>query len=210
MRPQVLIEPHYLGSLEYFSVLCRAEKITLDIHHHFRKQTYRSRCQISTTNSIQTLSIPVSYSNHMPFKEVKIDDSQSWRRDHWGAIYSAYGKTPFFEFFSDYFARLYEKQYPYLLDLSVDFLTQCLALLQIKKEIIFSQQFDSEAPAGILDLRNVVDAKSPWHARSLYRPIAYVQNFGREFVPNLSILDLLFCEGKQATIILDKSAIIGE
>lgn len=204
----LLIEPHYLGNLAYFSLLTTSDSITLDIHHQYVKQTYRNRCEILTASGVRSLSIPVSYKNHMPYKEVTIDHSQSWARDHWGAIYSAYGKAPFFEFYADYLEPLYTKRYTFLLDLSVDFMTVCLSLLKISKDIHITEKYLEHVADLFSDLRNAISPKNKLKAEALYAPAAYPQLFGKDFAPNLSVLDLLFCEGPQATDILIKSAII--
>jgi hypothetical protein len=202
----LLIEPHYLGNLAYFNLLIQSDSITLDIHHHYLKQTYRNRCEILTASGVRPLSIPVSFKNHMPYKEVTVDHSQSWARDHWGAISSAYGKTPFFEFYADYFEPLFVKKQVFLLDLSVDFLTVCLKLLKIRKDIHFTEKYLDSESGGFFDQRNRISPKNHLERDQLYKPVTYTQLFGKDFAPNLSVLDLLFCEGPQATDILIKSA----
>lgn len=205
MSQNLLIEPHYFGSIEFFGLILTSEKITLDIHHHYLKQTYRNRCDILTPPGIRSLSVPVSYKNHTPYRDVTIDHSQSWARDHWGAIISAYGKAPFFEFFADYFAPLYSRNHHFLLDLSVETLTICLKMIQVKREIGFTESYQEEASPGILDLRGQISPKKPLNSRPWYVAVPYSQVFGKEFVPNLSLLDLLFCEGTETRTILIKS-----
>ncbi len=202
----LLIEPHYLGNLAYFNLLTKCDSLTLDVHHHYIKQTYRNRCEILTASGMRSLSIPISYENRMPYKEVTIDHSQSWARDHWGAICSAYGKAPFFEFYVDYFEPLYTKKHLFLLDLSVDFLTVCLTLLKIRKDIHFTEKYLDSEPDSFFDQRNRISPKNHLESDPLYTPVPYTQLFGKDFAPNLSVLDLLFCEGTQATDILIKSA----
>lgn len=205
MSNRLLIEPHYLGSLEFFILLTQFEEITLEVNQHFSKQTYKNRCYILSSQGKLPLTVPVKFSNRTIFKDAKIDHSQSWQKDHWGAFYSTYGKSPFFEYFSDSFKVVWDKNHKYLLDLNLDFMTLCLDLLQIDKSFSFTEMYQPQAINGVRDVREVIHPKLSFEGREFYTPHEYIQNFGNDFVPNLSILDLLFCEGTGASQVLKKS-----
>ncbi len=200
------IDLQYLPSLEYFCALLAHDEIIIEAHEYFEKQSYRNRCIIQTTNKIDTLSIPVKNGNSkVLIKDLKIDYHQDWTRRHWGAIHSAYGKSPFFEFYSDYFRILIEKKPDFLFDLNLDLLTICLKLLRLEKTIIFTENYQKDVKN---DFRGLIHPKKVFTENQLYNPIPYRQNFGNKFEPNLSIIDLLFCQGNQALKILQKSVII--
>ncbi|GAB4236152.1 MAG: WbqC family protein [Ekhidna sp.] len=198
----LLIEPHYLGSLEYFSLIYQYDAIALEIEDTFRKQTFRNRCHFLSPNGIQQLVIPLRYSSSSKTKDVTIDYSQRWIKDHWGAFYSNYGKAPFFDFFSDSFHEIWEQRHNYLVDLSIHFLEATFKMLQMGKEILNSCDLE-----GVTDMRNVILTKKPYTDRKIYTPAAYNQLFGNTFVPNLSIVDLIMCEGPGASQILRASSL---
>ena len=197
------IDLQYLPSLEYFCALLTHDEIKIEAYEYFEKQSYRNRCKIQTTNKIDTLTVPVKNGNSkVLIRDLRIDYHQDWTRRHWGAIYSAYGKSPFFEFYSDYFKTLIEKKPDFLFDLNLDLLTICLKLLRLEKTIIFTENYGKDVEN---DFRGQIHPKRSFSKNHVYKPIIYRQNFGNEFEPNLSILDLLFCQGNQALKILQES-----
>ena len=207
MSQKIVIEPHYLGSLEYFVALINAEEVILEAQDHFVKQTYRNRCYIHSPSGKQSLTVPVSYDNRTRMNDVRIDYSQSWLRDHWGAFYSAYGKAPFFDFFAEEFQAVWNSKPEFLLDLDIEMMTLCLRLLQIDMPHRLTDDFHSSTEKGAFDLRNRILPKISFDQRDLYIPFPYIQNFGSNFVANLSIVDLLMCEGPGAQAVLRNSTI---
>jgi WbqC-like protein family len=200
------IDLQYLPSLEYFCALLAHDEITIEAHEYFQKQSYRNRCRIQTTNKIDTLTVPVKNGNaKVLIRDLRIDYHQDWTRRHWGAIHSAYGKSPFFEFYSDYFRVLIERKPDFLFDFNLDLLTICLKLLRLEKTIIFTENYEKDVKN---DFRGLIHPKKSFAENQVYKPVIYRQNFGNEFEPNLSIADLLFCQGNQALSILQESVII--
>jgi WbqC-like protein family len=200
---KMTIDLQYLPSLEYFCAILKYDEIIIEAHEYFEKQSYRNRCRIQTTNKIDTLSVPVQNGNKKVFiRDLKIDYSQDWTRRHWGAIHTAYGKSPFFEFYSDYFKKLLDKKPDFLFDLNIEILTFCLKLLRLEKKIIFTENYQKNVEN---DFRGLIHPKRNYELNNLYQPLAYRQNFGNEFEPNLSILDLLFCQGNQSLSVLKES-----
>ncbi len=197
------IELQYLPSLEYFCAILKNDEIIIEAQEYFEKQSYRNRCRIQTTNKIDTLTVPVLNGNKkVLIKDLKIDYSQGWTRRHWGAIHSAYGKAPFFEFYSEYFKKLLDKKPDFLFDLNLEILTICLKLLRLEKKIIFTEYYQKNIEN---DFRGLIHPKRNHVVNNLYQPLAYRQNFGNEFEPNLSIIDLLFCQGNQSLSVLKES-----
>lgn len=199
---KIFIEPHYLGSLEYFTLLMQCEEVFLELNDSFPKQTYRNRAYFLTSNKIQPLIIPVRYSSGSPMKEVVVDYSQRWVKDHWGAFYSAYGKAPFFEYFGEEFKAIWDQKIPDLVGLNLAFMKLVLRILQKDLTISYTEDFQKQCEA---DYRNVINPKKPFSDRKIYEPFTYPQLFGDTFVPNLSIVDLIMCEGPNAAQVLRKS-----
>lgn len=206
----VLMELHYLPCITYFVHLHRFRKIVLEVNENYTKQTYKNRCYILTANQVQTLSIPVSKDREKAkLKEIRVSYAQRWQNNHWRAIQSAYGKSPFFDFFADYFHDILYSKYKFLIDLNVELLTKCLELLNWHdKEIELTSSYVKASECQWVDFRGIIDVKStpPDHKREGYTK--YNQIFGRNFVPNLSVIDLLFCEGANANMILGQSSLI--
>lgn len=203
----LLIEPHYFGSLEYYLLLDEAEAITWEVEAHFLKQTFRNRTTILTSNGPQNLVVPVSYRNHMPLKDVRVDYAQSWIKDHWGAIYSAYGKAAYFEYYGPELQAILEKRHAFLVDLCLDTVTLCLKCLHIDRSIGQTKTYEKVPDSPIRDFRGLIHPKKPYTQRSIYKAEEYFQNFGKEFVPCLSVLDLLFSMGDESVSILRKSKV---
>lgn len=195
----ILIEPHYLPSLEFMAILSQTEKVCFDLKSKFRKQTYRNRACILSSNGAKVLSIPVHHNSQSTMADVEIDYSQSWVKDHWGAFYSSYGKAAFFDYLADEFKAVWNRDRKYLHELNSDMLSVCLKILRWDIKIV------EEVDDDVLDLRDQLSPKIDWKNRNYYRPVEYFQNFGNTFVPNLSILDLLLCQGPEASQILKDS-----
>ncbi len=202
----LLIDLHYLPGIEYFTCLDSYDRVVLEIHEHFVKQTYRNRCYIRGANGVLKLSVPVLWGRKkIPMKDIRIDHDQKWRMNHWRAIQSAYGKSPFFEFYVDYFENVFRQKEKFLIDLNHKLLTLCLDLLGLKKEIVFSETYENHLKHSYIDLRSVIHPKEDFTNRTFYQAVRYEQIFGKDFVPNMSIIDLLMCEGPNSVTIVRRS-----
>ncbi|WP_425392890.1 WbqC family protein [Ekhidna sp.] len=199
---KVVIEPHYIGCLEYYALILQYDEVCLEINDSFPKQTFRNRAYLLTSNKIQPLIIPVKYSNGSPTSEVVIDYSQRWVKDHWGAFYSAYGKAPFFEYFGEDVKSIWDSKISSLVELDVSFMKLVFKILQKDIQISYTSQYLENHQQ---DFRDVVSPKKPFSNRKIYEPFSYPQLFGDNFVPNLSIIDLIMNEGPNAAHILIKS-----
>ncbi|GAB4337525.1 MAG: WbqC family protein [Flammeovirgaceae bacterium] len=205
---QVLIDLHYLPNIEYFTILSKAEKVWIEAHESFQKQSFRNRTYILTANQIERLSIPVIEGNHhTPIREVRIDYSQKWQQKHWRAITSAYNKSPFFVYYADDLEKEIWKGYEFLFDLNFSLLTLCHRWLGLKCKIEFTQSYSTDKNGDFWDVRSAIHPKK---ATGIINVQAYPQVFSNKvkenFVSNLNILDLLSCEGNHATTILQKQS----
>ena len=206
---KVLIDLQYLPSLEYFTVFNAYNNVEIEVCENFVKQSYRNRTYILSSNKTNYLSIPVlGGSSKQLIKDVKIDNNQHWINIHWRGIVSAYGRAPFFEYYADYFHQIFFKKHQLLFKLNFELLTLCLKLLNYDNVITFSKEYQKEPKEGILDLRSVIHPKKKFDKNAFYQPYLYIQLFGREFVPNLSIIDALFCQGDSVRNIIDRSTLV--
>ena len=195
----VVIESQYFPPIEYFSLLKAESEITIDRHEHFVKQTYRNRCYILTSNQSLMLSIPLKGVNKkIKTGEIRIDYSEDWRKDHWRAITSAYRRSPFFEFYETSISELIHKEHDLLIDKNQAILSFCLQVLQLDAKIKYSEKYQEKDTEGVLDYRSVIHPKKSHLDRTIFTPKKYIQTFGKDFVENLSILDLIFCCGPES------------
>lgn len=212
----IVLDLHYLPSLEYMTAVLTHEPVWLEGHELFQKQTWRNRCRILTAQGLDTLIVPVVEGrSKVPIREARIDYQQPWLNRHRRAIQTAYGKAPYFVHYGEAFERVFQKRPAFLFDLNYELLTICLQFLGLKKTITPTDHYFSVENQHVVDARNLIHPKRPFGERSFYRPVAYRHVFGlpseeganrERFFPNLSILDLLFNQGPQARRILTQSA----
>ncbi len=197
---KVLIELHYLPSIAWFQYLYWADEFVIEACENYQKQNYRNRCHILTANGMKELVVPVKHSaEKVLFKDIEIDNTQHWQKIHWRTIKSAYGKSAFFEHYGYRFEKMYQKQYDKLWDWNMDILTLCLAILKKEDRITLSQEYENKPENTIIDLRSALHPKKLQPMEQPFVSGHYIQVFGNKFVENLSVLDLIFCEGPYAS-----------
>lgn len=199
----LLIDLHYLPSLEYFTVLRQFQSVELEYHEHYVKQSYRNRCFINTAQGVQMLVVPVTHkSGKTLIKDVQVENSVRWKNNHWRTIESAYRKAPYYEHYADDLKEILYRPHTFLFDLNYALLSFCLKSIRHKPDLAVSAAYMQTAAAGYHDMRSAIQAKIPYSSRKHYQPAPYYQIFGNQFVPDLSLVDLLFCAGPSAGSIL--------
>lgn len=194
-----LIELHYLPSIAWFAATHSFDTIVLEKHEHFVKQSYRSRCRILTSQGVQELTIPLTGKNGKTvITDIKIDYSQKWLNNHWRSIVSAYNNAPFFEHYSDALHNSLYNEHKFLYDLNHELLTICRGWLKLSNTLTETMSYEKILPDGTADLRNLVNAKKPVGYEKYFQSVPYRQVFGHTFAANMSILDLIFCQGPTA------------
>lgn len=207
---EILIELQYLAPIQYYSKLLLFDQIWIEQHEHYRKRSFRNRCYIGTAQGALGLSIPLKKGKHeqMPIREVKIDNNAPWQKLHWRSIRTAYGKAPFFEFYAEELIQFYQKEYEFLFDFSWQLQDFMLESIGIDTTIRKTEEFCKQLPKNILDFRNKVNPKDRLKAKDPdFVPYPYSQLFEdrQNFLPNLSILDMLFCTGPETYSYLEMS-----
>lgn len=206
-KPTVLLEAQYFPPVQYFVVLAQAAELWVETQEHYQKRSYRNRCHIAGANGIMRLSVPLEKGKHerMSITQVQIAYHRNWHSEHWHSIRSAYGKAPFFEFYAEEIKTLLYAKPESLFELNLSTIRKLLQLLQLDCPIQLTENYSHQAPEGITDLRGAIHPKQPQLA---FQPLSYPQVFLERhgFLPNLSILDLLFCAGPQSAVLLQQFA----
>ena len=200
------LELQYLPCLEYFTCILNYDHVIIDVEEKYVKQTYRNRCSVLTANKIDLLTVPVkSAPDNCLTKDIKIDYHQDWIRRHLGCLKSAYGKSPFYEYYAPELISVFEKKYDFLIDLNYDLLTICLRLVGEKNTVTYNLSGLKHDQEGVLDAVSTINNKKNKNSYKYYQPVAYYQTFGNDFISNLSIVDLIFNMGPEARSVLLRS-----
>ncbi len=196
---RILLASHYLPCLDYWAIWLYAEKhqkrVFIETKEHYIKQTYRNRCRILLTNRQIDLVVPILHTGSaQPLEEVRLCYKQKWPQQHWQSIRSAYGKTPFFEHYSPLFQEVLFQKHERLLSLNEAMRQVCCQILGLGSACEPTAFYEA-APAYTHDARASLSPKK----EALFEHEPYLQAFGAGFSNNLSILDLIFAEGKNGT-----------
>ena len=197
----LLTEIQYNPSIAYFQHVVQAESVLIEQHENYVKQSYRNRCHILTAHGVKELTIPVKKGNRKTkITELEIDYSQNWINVHWRSIRSAYGSAPFFTYYSDYLQHIYEERQRYLFNLNLELLRFYLKCLNIKKPVSCTDTYRLEHTPEVADFRNKIHPK---FNSAILEIKSYNQVFGKQFVPDLSIIDVLFSQGPETLFYLE-------
>ncbi len=203
MPDTLLIELQYLPSLEYFCALQQFNHIELEQCEHYVKQSYRNRCYIKTSQGVEMLIVPLTAKHGKTLiKDIRIDYQQKWQNNHWRTLETAYRKAPYFEYYCDDLKNILYRPQEFLFDLNLELLSFCLKCIRCQPTLTVSVSYEEIPSSHIFDLRSQISPKKPALGRNFYTPVSYQQVFGSGFVENLSLIDLLFCEGPQAASVL--------
>ncbi len=192
----LIIHPSYFPSISHFVAIAKADLVTFEMDDNFQKQTNRNRMYIYSPNGIQLLNIPIKHSKdaHQKTRDVKLETAFDWQKQHFKSLEAAYRTSPFFEYFEDDILPIFEKKHTFLMDLNfktMEIVSKCLGLtFDYNETTEYFRQVDDKT-----DLRHLINGKKD---TSVFEP--YTQVFGEKhgFLNNLSILDVLFNEGRYA------------
>ena len=193
----ILLHPAYFPSIAQMSCVAQADKIVFEIQDNYQKQTYRNRINTAHSNGRLVLNVPIKHSKNgisQRYIDVNIENDFPWQDHHWKSLQSAYRTSPFFEYYEDDLESFFKDSVENLMQHNLDIFDAILELIgldiEIEKTCIYKKNPE------ITDLRFLIDAKKPID----FTPENYTQvhQANHPFLPDLSILDLLFNEGPNA------------
>lgn len=199
MTTTALLSTTYFGPIQWYQKLYRHDECRIERMESFRKQTYRNRCVIATTNGPQVLTLPIERGTRL-MRDIKISDHGNWRHLHWNALRSAYGESPFFEFYADDIRPFFERKWEYLFDFNWEITRTMCQLLDIHPRLTATEDYQPQVDNDFREtIRPKHSAEDPDFTPQRYYQV-YEGKWG--FLPNLSILDLLFNMGNEAIFYL--------
>ena len=203
MQSHAIFPLFYLPPVSYFSALRANDfEFLIEAKEHFPKQTFRNRAKISSPNGSLDLYIPVVKGSkvHTLIKDVKISYDFKWQRLHWLSLQNSYRNSAYFEYYEDELAPFYHQKFEFLFDYNLGLFEWVLTKLKKNTEIELTEEYIKD-PVLQADYRNRLNFKNP---EVLFPPEPYFQVFEDRngFIPNLSIVDLLFSQGPQAKFII--------
>ena len=191
----ILIYPTYFPSISHYIAMIQAKSVTFEVEDTFQKQTNRNRMYIYSPNGIQMLNISVKHdSANSNFKDIKIDNQYNWQKNHFKSLEAAYKNSPFFEYFVDDLNPIFEKKHEFMLDLNFEVFELVNAALGISIPFEKTTEYLHEV-SDKTDFRYLVNGKKD---ATQIEPYTQVFDTKHGFINNLSILDLLFNEGRYA------------
>lgn len=198
----LLIHPTYFPSVSHFVAMAQADSVTFEVDDNYQKQTSRNRMLIYSPNGVQLLNIPIKHSKaaHQKTRDVRIENAFDWQKQHFKSLEAAYRSSPFFEFYEDAFVPIFTQKHEFLLDLNL----QCIELVAKCLGMPLAYQKTEEyfhTVENYTDMRSLANGKKD---PSVFEE--YTQVFGSKhgYINNLSILDLLFNEGRYVLDYLKK------
>ena len=192
MLNKPLLPTAYLAPISYYAILLQQADCKIEHHEHFIKQSIRNRCEIYGANGKLRLTIPKQRqgSSKTLITDIKISNKERWQKEHWNTIVSAYNSSPFFEYYKNELKSSFEEKEIYLIDFNNKSQEVILKLLQVEVKHTTSTEYNHVGK--FTDLRNHI-----FNSKNMQR---YDQVFMEKhgFIPNLSILDLLFNLGPES------------
>lgn len=198
MKDKILIDLHFLGNIAYYQKLLEYKEVIFEAEENFVRASYRNRCEICGPNGKSILTAQVKGGRKKrKYKEVALAYEHNWNKIHWHTLESNYRSSPYFEFYEDQFEPFYKKEYDSLFELNVEMFELINKLLGLNIKYSFTEVFNKSAAEGVDDFRGQF---MPNKAIDTSKMQEYIQVFSSKngFFPNLSILDILFCEGPNA------------
>jgi len=201
----IIIHPTYFPSISHFVAIANADKVTFEMDDNFQKQTNRNRMFIYSPNGLQLLNIPIKHSKEVKQKtrDVKLETAFDWQKQHFKSLEAAYRTSPFFEYFEDELLPIFQKKHTFLMDLNMQTMELVSKCLRLDFPYDETTEYFHEI-TDKTDFRNLANGK-----KDIATFDSYTQVFGDKhgFLNNLSILDLLFNEGRYALDYLKKQTL---
>lgn len=192
---EILVQPSYFASISTYVAIANASKVSFEINDNFQKQTNRNRMYIYSPNGLQMLNVPIKHSGeiHQKTKDIRIENDFNWQKQHFKSLEAAYRSSPFFEYFEDQLLPIFTKKHTFLLDLNFE--TTSFIYSSLRLNNVFLKTTEYLQISAKTDFRNLVNGKKDTATFTAY-PQVFQEKVG--FLNNLSVLDLIFNEGKFA------------
>ena len=197
MTGEILLPTAYFPPVSWFTQMIRSHAVFIEVEETFPKQTYRNRCEIMTAAGKAKLIIPITkpQGNHTITKNIEICYREPWQEQHWKTLQSAYSSSPFFSYYADIIQPLFESRETLLVKQNHNILITICGLIGLDPSVEFTKEYIKEQQ-NMSDLRTNFSPKSNMPFREFPRyPQVFEHKYG--FIPNLSILDLLFNAGTE-------------
>lgn len=196
----IITDLQYFGTISFIQSILKEDRVCFDNNHPFSKMSFKNRTVIATAQGPLHLSIPVigGRDQKSPLKDIRIAYDTPWHEQHYKALVSNYQRSPYFEYYQDQLKMMYAAKPIYLLDFLMQSHEWIRKQIKGKWEVVPTNE-------AIDNISRVYDDWLPKNYSQFPTPIIYQQVFEDKigFLPNLSILDLLFCcGGKQANQLL--------
>lgn len=199
----LLLSSAYLAPVSYFQLMVGNDSaVKIEKYEYYQKQSYRNRCRIATANGVMDLTIPVEKPDKQLIRDVRISSHGDWQTQHWRTIEAAYNSSPFFEYYSDDLRPFFEKKWVFLWEFNQIIQEKILDLIDGGINICTTDCYIEKYNKNVTDLRNKIHPKKD----SPIRLMSYYQVFEQKngFIPDLSIIDLLFNMGNESQLILNE------
>lgn len=207
---QALLSTAYFAPIQHFCKQLQYNSVWVEQWENYAKQSYRNRCNILGANGLLTLSVPVVKATNKKIltKDVRISYDTNWQKLHQKGIESAYKSSPFYEYYFDDIAPFLNKKWDFLFDFNMQINATICDILEIENRLTPTADFIPVNNTDFLDFRTSIHPKlSKSKTDSSFQPATYTQVFSNklDFVPNLSILDLIFNLGPESVVYLEDS-----
>lgn len=207
MKP-LLLSTAYFGPVHYYARYLHHEEVYLEQYENFAKQTFRNRCVILAGNGPVSLVVPVVKGRgpKILIKDIEISYDTEWQRNQWQTIVSAYNSSPYFEYYQDELFSFFQNKSRFLLDHNMRIHELLCDFMEVENKLQLTEDFES-IPENTMNLRQSISPKIKENPDFAFQPKPYIQVFREKynFIPNLSILDLLFNEGPNTYDVLKES-----
>ena len=202
-----LLHPAYFGSIAMWSAIVKSQNICFEACDNYQKQTYRNRMYIAHSNGRLGLNIPVKHNktgHRQKTSEVQIENNFRWQRDHWRSLEAGYRSSPFFEYYEDELKPFFEVQHNNLFQHNLASMQMVAELLEVELGYSLTEKYEHH-PLEVKDHRALVLSKN---TREIEMPTYHqVHQSTHGFLPNLSILDLVFNLGPESLSYLEGIAL---